>query len=104
VRGILQLKFQFTLAQHGGLIRRNQAGRFPELADTGRPTVEQTQPGGHDWQLRDAERVDDADDKKVAIRLLADFLADKRALEIRENSVWIHGYIKNGSRGGAEAT
>jgi hypothetical protein len=28
--------------------------------------------------LRDAERVDDADDKKVAIRLLADFLADKR--------------------------
>ena len=74
-RGIAQLKFHFALADDGRLIGADETDGLLERADAGRPTVEDTDATGHDGQLRQANDIDDADEKEVAVHFLANFLA-----------------------------
>ena len=48
---------------------------------------------GNDRQLRHADEVDDADEEKIAVGFLADFLAQQRGLQIGENSGGLHNFI-----------
>src|SRR5437016_3872750 len=73
--GILQCEFDLALAQHGCLIRGNQAHAFSELADTCSPAIEQAELERDDGKLRHANEIDHANEEKVASDLLADFLA-----------------------------
>ena len=88
--GVLQGEFHFAFAQHGRLIRRDQAHVLDELADPGGPAVEDTELERDDRQLRDAEEVDDADQKKISGDLLPDLLAQQRALQVGKNSSGLH--------------
>ena len=84
--GVAQFKFHLALAQHGRLVGRDEPDAFGELADARRPAVEDAKPPGHDGQLRHAEEIDDADEEKISVGFLADFFAQQRALQIRQNS------------------
>jgi hypothetical protein len=90
VRRVFQFKFHFALADDRGLVGRDEARAFVELADARRPAVEDADAAGDDGNLRHADDVDDADKEKISVRFLTDFLADERALEIGENSGGLH--------------
>ena len=51
------------------------------------------QPPGDDRQLRHADEIDDADEEKIAVGFLADFLAQQRALQVGENSGGLHKLV-----------
>lgn len=99
-RGVFQRKSHFALSKDGGLVWRNQPNVLNELADSGGPAREKTKFSGGDRKLRDANEIDDADDDEIAIGFLANVFADQSALEVGENSCWLHinskGKITNG--------
>jgi hypothetical protein len=72
------------------LVRRDQADRFGEIPNPCRPTVEKAQPQGDDRDLRDTNEVHHTDEKEIARDFLANFFAEKRALEVRENASSVH--------------
>ena len=73
--GILECEFNFSLAQDGGLIRRDQPHAFGELAQAGGPTVKETQFEGHDRQLRHADEIDNPNEKEIPGYFLANLFA-----------------------------
>ena len=73
--GVFEREFYFTLAQHGGLVRRNEAHTFGKVADASGPAVEAAKLHSGDWQLRDADEVNDANKEEISIHFLANFFA-----------------------------
>jgi hypothetical protein len=51
-RRVAQFKFHLGLAEQGRLVGRDEPDVFGELAEAGRPAVEDAQSGGDDRQLR----------------------------------------------------
>ncbi len=86
----MQCEFNLAFAQHRDLVWPDQAHRLGELAYTRRPPIEQAQLQGHDRHLRHTNKIDHADQEKIPGHLLADFLAQERALQIGQNSVRLH--------------
>ena len=82
MRRIAQFEFRLRLADDRGLVGRDDADFFVELADARRPAVENAEPAGDNGQLRHADEVDNADEKKIAVGFLADFLAQQRGLQV----------------------
>src|ERR1035437_5345608 len=88
--GIAQLKFHFATAQDRGLVGRDEADVFIELAKAVRPAVVDADAAGDDGQLRHADEVDDTDEEEVAVGFLTDFFAHERALQGGQNSGGLH--------------
>ena len=80
--GVGQLKFDFALSQHRRLIGRDEANALHKVPKSGCPTVEHADFLSGDRQLRHADEIEHADEQKVAIDFLADFLAQERALQV----------------------
>jgi hypothetical protein len=76
-RGVLEDKSDFAFAQDAGLVRADETDAFSELADAGRPAVEEAELERDDWNLRDANEVNDADENEVAGDFLADFFTEE---------------------------
>jgi len=90
MRRVAQVKFHIGLAHERGLVGRDEARAFVELADAGGPAVEDTDARRHDGHLRHTDDIDDADQEEVAIGLLADFLAKQGTLEIGKDTGCVH--------------
>jgi hypothetical protein len=88
--GILENEFDFALAQDARLVRADEADAFGELANTGGPAVKKAELKRDDRDLRDANEVDHANEKKIAGDFLANFFAEKGALQVGENSGRVH--------------
>lgn len=91
--GILHLKFDLALTQHGGLIRCYQTNALGKLANASRPAVKNAQLESSDRHLGNAQKIKDANEDEIAIGFLADFFANQGALEVRENSGWLHKVV-----------
>lgn len=87
---IFELELHLALPQHGGLVWRDEADRFREVANASGPPVEDCELQRDHGQLGHAQKIDDADEKEVSGRFLPDFFADKRALEVGQNSGGLH--------------
>ena len=87
----LEGEFGLVLAQHGGLVGGDQTDGFVELAIAGGPAIEDAETGRGDGDFRHAHGMKNADEHETAADFLADFLAEKRALQIGEDSGWGHG-------------
>src|SRR5438094_756857 len=90
MRGVLQGKLHLTFAQNRGLVRRNQAHVFRELADPGRPAVEDAELEGSDRYLRNANQSDNTHEDEIAIGFGTHVFAHQRTLQVRENSSCVH--------------
>ena len=88
--GVFEGKFHFAFSQNAGLVRSNEADGFGEVADASGPAVEQAEAERHHGNLRDADEVHDANKEKVSCNFLADFFAQKGALEIGEDASGVH--------------
>src|ERR1051326_2267464 len=87
---ILQSEFHFAFAQNRDLIRPHQPNHFCELFQSCRPAIEQAQFQRDYRHLRYTNEIDDTDQKKVSRDFLADFFAQKRALQVRKNAGRLH--------------
>ena len=76
-RGILQGEFDFALAKHRSLVRRNQAHTFDELAKACGPTIKNAKSARDYRQLRHADEINDANEEEITVGLLADFFAQQ---------------------------
>ena len=81
-RRVLKREFDFAFAQDSGLVGSNQSNGLGELADASGPAIEEAELQCHDWQLRHAQKVYNADEHEVASDLLPDFFTQQGALEI----------------------
>jgi hypothetical protein len=88
--GILEAELHLAFSQNGCLVGRDQSHSFGEIANACGPTIEETEPECDDRDLRDSNKVHHSDEEKIAGDFLADFFAEERALEIRENSGGVH--------------
>src|SRR2546422_530114 len=79
---ILHLELYFAFTEDGRLVGGDQAHAFGEDAHARRPAIEDAEFESSDWELRHAHEVDHTDEEKIPRGLLANLLADERALEV----------------------
>jgi hypothetical protein len=87
---IFEPEFNLAFSQNGCLVGRDQSNCFGEIPNPGSPTVEQAEPQGDDWDLRDANEVHHSDEEEIAGDFLANFFAEKGALKVREDAGGVH--------------
>jgi len=78
--GVAQFEFGFATADDSGLVGRDEADGFGELANACGPAVEDANARGGDGHLRHAQVMNDTDEEEVAVGFLANFFADEGAL------------------------
>src|SRR5438034_1520928 len=95
MRRILPREFDIALAQQRRLVWRHQSDRFRKCAHSSRPTIEHAKLHSCHGHLRHLNKADDADENEISGDLLSDFFAEQRALQVRQDSGWLHKIFSN---------
>ena len=72
---LAEAKLDLALSDDGCLVRANEPHRFGERSYAGRPAVENADFQHGDWNLRDSEKTNHADEDEVAVGFLSDVFA-----------------------------
>ena len=88
--GIVQLELRLGLRQHGAGVGAEHADGLGEGSLAGGPAIDDEQLLGGDGELGRHDLTEDTQQDQVAIGFLAEVVANKRALKIRENAIRRH--------------
>src|ERR1043166_7653090 len=79
-------ELRLGLAQFGHLVRGDEADGLQEFPHAGRPPIVEQQAVRGNRDLRNGDKIQDADEQKLPVRLLPNVFAQEGALEVGQDS------------------